>query len=206
MRKINGFSSFKFNYKIFVVFIIFILTLGVSSGVYLNKIYPESINSITEYISRTSNYYSNTDYSVFELVFLNLKNDFLYLSSLFILSLGVITWPLTFLAIFLKGLSIGFTINTLVLGFNPGYIKIIFLILVKNIVIIPLSIVIMIITFSYVLEFLSNFKLFRKFKNNNHMKRLIVKCSVNTMSVVVPTVLIQSILNAVSIFLLQRIF
>ncbi|KXZ39659.1 hypothetical protein SAMN05661008_00664 [Alkalithermobacter thermoalcaliphilus JW-YL-7 = DSM 7308] len=206
MKKIGINLISKSNHSIFIGFIIFILLLGISLGVYLNKIYPDSTSYIMEYISRTSNYYTDSSYSVLNLMYINGKNDFFYLLSLLVLSLGVFTWPLALLVIFLKGVSVGFTVSTLVIGFNFSYLKMIFFVLVKNIVIMPFSIVVMVVLFNYVKNAFSAIKMSRKFKNKYYITRLAKKYIINSMAIIIPAVLVQGFINGILIFITQRIF
>ncbi|SHH08455.1 hypothetical protein [Tepidibacter thalassicus] len=205
MDKISKFFRMRSNYKITLIFFIFLFSLGITSGVYLNKTYPILNSSIKDYISRTNSYYT-TDFNILKLTFLNFKNDLIYLFSMYLCSLMIFTCPLVLVIVFLKGLSIGYTINTLILILKMSSLKIIFLTLIKNILIVPFSFFVIILSFNYFLEAVCAIKICTKFKSLNYMKKLIIKYSINTVVLFLLVSILQSLVDAASIFIIQRIF
>jgi stage II sporulation protein M len=203
LKKIFNFS--KSNYKIILIFFIFLFSLGITSGVYLNKVYPISNSSIVDYISRTTSYYEGS-FDVLKLTFLNFKNDIIYLLSMYLCSLMVFTCPLVLVIVFLKGLSIGYTINTVILILKMSSFKIVLLTLIKNILIVPFSFFVIILSFNYFLEAVSAIKICNRFKSLNHMKKLITKYSINVLTLFLVVSILQSLVNVASIFIIQRIF
>lgn len=206
MKKINDFFNTKYNYKVIIIIFIFLFSLGITSGVYLNKLYSQGNSSIADYIARTNNYYSNSNFNISQLLFLNVKNDFIYLLSMYLCSLVVVTFPLVLTIIFFKGLSIGYTVNTLVLTLKVGSIKSILLILMKNILIIPFSILVIIISLNYFMESISALRYSSKFRNMNYMKKVAKKYSVNIAGLFMLIIVLQGIINAISMLILKRIF
>ncbi|CAH2212905.1 hypothetical protein [Tepidibacter aestuarii] len=205
MKNIFKFSSSNCNYKIIMIIFIFLFSLGVTSGAYLNKIYSISDTSMNEFISRTTSDY-NQNFNLIGEALLNLKNDFIYLISMYLASLFVITSPLVLVIVFLKGLSIGYTVNTLILVLKSGSIKMIFLILMKNIVIIPFTFLVIFFSFNYFFEAIHALKISNRFKNYNHIKKLMLKYSINLIGLFAVIVTIQGVVNLVSIFIMQKIF
>ncbi len=205
MKNIFKFSSSNLNYKIIMIIFIFLFSLGVTSGAYLNKVYSISDTSMNEFISRTTSYY-NQNFNLINETLLNLKNDFVYLISIYLASLFVITSPLVLVIVFLKGLSVGYTVNTLILVLKTGSIKMIFLILMKNIVIIPFTFFVIFFSFNYFFEAIHALRISNRFKNHNHIKKLMLKYSVNLIGIFAAIVTIQGIVNLVSIFIMQKIF
>ncbi|MEJ8553672.1 hypothetical protein [Tepidibacter sp. Z1-5] len=205
MKKIFKFSSSNLNYKIIMIIFIFLFSLGVTSGAYLNKVYSISNTSMNEFISRTTSDY-NQNFNLINETLLNLKNDFVYLISMYLSSLFIITSPLILVIVFLKGLSVGYTVNTLMLVLKTGSIKMIFLILMKNIVIIPFTFLVMSFSFNYFFEAIHALRISNRFKNYNHIKKLMLKYSINLIGLFAVIVTIQGIVNLVSILIMQKIF
>ncbi len=206
MKRINSFFYSNLNYKIISIFFIFLFTFGITSGVYLNKVYPIENTSIIDHIIKINSYYDHSNFPISKLIVLNLKNDFFYLFSVYICSLMIFTWPLILGIIFLKGLSIGYTISILLLALKENAMKIIISILIKNILIIPFSLIIILFAFNYFMESIGTLKICSRFKNSNHMKKLIKKYTMNTIVLFIPMVLIQSMVNGIYIYIAQRIF
>lgn len=205
MKNIFKFSRSNVNYKIIMIIFIFLFSLGVTSGAYLNKVYSISDTSMNEFISRTTSDY-NQNFNLINETLLNLKNDFVYLISIYLASLFVITSPLVLVIVFLKGLSVGYTVNTLMLVLKTGSIKMIFLILMKNIVIIPFTFFVIFFSFNYFFEAIHALKVSGRFKNYNHIKKLMFKYSINLIGIFAVIVALQGIVNLVSIFIMQKIF
>ena len=205
MKNIFKLSKSNLNYKIIMIIFIFLFSLGVTSGAYLNKVYSISDTSMNEFISRTTSDY-NQNFNLINETLLNLKNDFVYLISIYLASLFVITSPLVLVIVFLKGLSIGYTVNTLMLVLKTGSIKMIFLILMKNIVIIPFTFFVILFSFNYFFEAIHALKVSNIFKNYNHIKKLMFKYSINLIGIFAVITALQGVVNLVSIFIMQKVF
>ncbi|MGL4912184.1 MAG: stage II sporulation protein M, partial [Romboutsia sp.] len=126
-----------------VVFIAFIIL-----GTYLNKIWPSSQTSIIENINPSVEYY-NSKSGTTEAVISNLKSDTMFMASISICTLLVVTFPIVVIIFMLKGLSMGYTINSTILALKFESMKMIFIILFKNIVIIPGAIILALISLNY---------------------------------------------------------
>lgn len=205
MKNIFKLSKSNLNYKIIMIIFIFLFSLGVTSGAYLNKVYSISDTSMNEFISRTTSDY-NQNFNLINETLLNLKNDFVYLISIYLASLFVITSPLVLVIVFLKGLSVGYTVNTLMLVLKAGSIKMIFLILMKNIVIIPFTFFVILFSFNYFFEAIHALKVSNRFRNYNHIKKLMFKYSINLIGIFAVIAVLQGVVNLVSIFIMQKVF
>lgn len=205
MKNIFKLSKSNLNYKIIMIIFIFLFSLGVTSGAYLNKVYSISDTSMNEFISRTTSDY-NQNFNLINETLLNLKNDFVYLISIYLASLFVITSPLVLVIVFLKGLSVGYTVNTLMLVLKAGSIKMIFLILMKNIVIIPFTFFVILFSFNYFFEAIHALKVSNRFRNYNHIKKLMFKYSINLIGIFAVIAVLQGVVNIVSIFIMQKVF
>ena len=116
-----------------------------------------------------------------------------------ILNLLVITFPISILIFMLKGLSIGYTINSCILLLKAKSIKIVFTALIKNLVIIPGTIILIIISINYLKEFVKEYKN----KKKKNIIFLLKQYLLNLIIILVSTLLIQALLNFIFINILQ---
>lgn len=179
-----------------VLFVIFIVL-----GTYLNKIWPSYQQSMSENLNPIIKYY-NSSFNIKDIIISNMKNDIIFMSLIFISSLFVITFPIIIIIFMLKGLSIGYTINSIILTMKLKGIKIILILLLRNIIIIPGSVILILISFNYIKEVIYQLK---KNKGDNILflgKRYLL----NSLIVLAITVGLQLTLNFISTSIIRAIF
>ena len=101
----------------------------------------------------------------------------------------------------LKGLSIGYTINSIILAMKLKGIKMLLIILLRNIIIIPGAIILTLISFNYIREAIYQLK---KGKSDNILflgKRYLL----NSLIILSVTVGLQLILNFIGISIIRFI-
>ena len=116
-----------------------------------------------------------------------------------ILNLLVITFPVSILIFMLKGVSIGYTINSCILLLKLKSIKIVFVVLIKTLAIIPGAIILTLVSMNYLKEF------FYEFKNRNkkNMIFLFKRYLLNSIIIIAVSLLLQVLLNFIFINILQ---
>jgi len=180
-----------------ILFMVFIL-LGTSLNKYLNG-YEDIIISL---VNSIENYYSSKDnIEIGNIILSNFKLDFNFISLIGILNLLVVTFPLAIIIFMLKGMSIGYTINSCILLLKSKSIKLIFVALVKNFAIIPGTIILVLVSFNYIKEILKEVK----YKNTKNIYFLMRRYLLNLGIIMVVTLLTQVLLNFIFINILQFI-
>ena len=174
----------KINKSILIIGIIFIFSIVVGS--FLNKIWPSyqkekflNISPMIDYYDSNLNLKSN--------VINNLKSDFLLIFIMSLSTLFVFTFPIAMILFIIKGISIGYTINSIILALKIKSIKMILVTFSKNIIVIPGTIILLIIGINYAKEVL-----FQKKKNilplfNRHI--------LNMLLLIFGTIFVQAIIN-----------
>lgn len=186
------------NKKIILAGILFIVFVII--GTCLNKIYPGYENTINESVNSIEKYYSSRESIIIkEIIFSNLKLDFKFILLMGILNLFVILFPISIIIFMLKGVSIGYTINSCILLLKSKSIKVIFVIMIKNFAIIPGVIILFLISWNYVKEILKEFK----YKNKKNMIFLIKRYLLNLIIVSFVTLFVQVVLNFIFINILK---
>ena len=117
----------------------------------------------------------------------NLKSDFLLIFIMSLSTLFVFTFPIAMILFIIKGISIGYTINSIILALKIKSIKMILVTFSKNIIVIPGTIILLIIGINYAKEVL-----FQKKKNilplfNRHI--------LNMLLLIFGTIFVQAIIN-----------
>ena len=120
------------NNEIIIISVIFIIFVVI--GACINKFYPEAQNSIAINVSGANEYYSS-DVNLKNILISNLKSDILFLSGIAICTLTIVLLPISIGIFILKGLAIGYTINSVVLALKINSLKIILITLAKSIII-----------------------------------------------------------------------
>lgn len=178
-----------------IVFIVF-----VAIGTYLNKIFPNGQDLVIDSINDLNDYYSQgSDINVSAVVFSNLRENIIFLGSIILFSLFVFTFPLSIISFLLKGISIGYTINSLILLIKLKSIKMILIIVMKNFIIIPGAILIMAVSFYYIKNIYEEYKRGRKEGILFLGKRYLL----NGIIIIIVCVSAQLLLNSISIGILQ---
>ncbi|HBH0666047.1 TPA: stage II sporulation protein M [Clostridioides difficile] len=197
MRRTYRKNDFReLNRQIIIIGLLFMMSIVVGS--YINKILPGSSNNILNNINPAVEYY-NLNISIKDTVIQNLKSDAIFMGSIALLSLFVVTIPAVLVAFVLKGMSIGYTINSCILALKFKSIKMILIILFKNLIIIPCAIILALISLSYFKEMVYEFKK----KNRKNMQFLIKRYILNIIIIIAPSLGLQLILNTVSIGIIK---
>ncbi|QWQ97812.1 hypothetical protein E1H46_06150 [Clostridioides difficile] len=197
MRRTYRKNDFReLNRQIIIIGLLFMMSIVVGS--YINKILPGSSNNILNNINPAVEYY-NLNISIKDTVIQNLKSDAIFMGSIALLSLFVVTIPAVLVAFVLKGMSIGYTINSCILALKFKSIKMILIILFKNLIIIPCAIILALISLSYFKEMVYEFKK----KNEKNLQFLIKRYILNIIIIIALSLGLQLILNTASIGIIK---
>ena len=197
MRRTYRKNDFReLNRQIIIIGLLFMMSIVVGS--YINKILPGSSNNILNNINPAVEYY-NLNISIKDTVIQNLKSDAIFMGSIALLSLFVVTIPAVLVAFVLKGMSIGYTINSCILALKFKSIKMILIILFKNLIIIPCAIILALISLSYFKEMVYEFKK----KNRKNMQFLIKRYILNIIIIIALSLGLQLILNTACIGIIK---
>ena len=197
-RTIRKRYDLKISKEIIYLSIIFIILVFI--GTYLNKFLPNGQDIVLDSINNLNEYYSQgSDINVRAVVFSNLRENIVFLGSIVLFSLFVFTFPLSIISFILKGLSIGYTINSFILLIKLKSIKMILIMLIKNFIIIPGAILLMVISFYYIRNIYEEYKRGRKegilFLGRRYL--------LNGIIVIIICIFLQLLLNVISIGILQ---
>lgn len=154
----NDFDSL--NRGILVIGILFIVSAAF--GTYLNKAGIDS-NDLMSKIAPAADYYK-TEFKVMEIVYTNIKADILFLGLIALFGLFVVTIPLSVVVFVIKGVSIGYTINSCILVLNSGGTNLVALVIIKNLAIVPGGILLVLLSVNYFKEMIHRMK---KVSNRN---------------------------------------
>ncbi|NMS88967.1 hypothetical protein HGQ85_03425 [Clostridioides difficile] len=197
MRRTYRKNDFReLNRQIIIIGLLFMMSIVIGS--YINKILPGSSDNILNNINPAVEYY-NLNLNIKETVIQNLKSDGIFMGSIALLSLFVVTIPAVIVVFVLKGMSIGYTINSFILALKFKSAKMILIILFKNLIIIPCAIILTLISLSYFKEMVYEFK-----KNNRkNMQFLIKRYILNIIIIIALSLGLQLILNTASIGIIK---
>lgn len=197
-RTIRKRDSLKISKEIIYLSIIFIIFVLV--GTYLNKIFFNGQDIVLDSINDLNNYYSQgSNINVRDVVFSNLRENIFFLGSIVIFTLFVFTFPLAIISFLLKGVSIGYTINSFILLIKLKSIKMILIMVIKNFIIIPGAILLLAISFYYIKNIYEEYKKGRKEGILFLGKRYLL----NGIIVIIICTVVQLLLNTISIGILQ---
>jgi stage II sporulation protein M len=196
LRKTSRKDDFdSLNRSIMIVGILFIISVAI--GTYLNKIIPGSGNMIDN-INPTVNYY-NSGISVVQTVFANYKSDLLFMGIMAICGLFVITVPLAGLVFILKGISIGYAINSCIIALKVKSTSLVVLVIIKNLIIIPGGILLLLLALNYFREIIYRYKRV----SNRNIFSLVKRYVFNVLIVIIVSTGLQLVLNTVSIGIMK---
>ena len=197
-RTIRKRDSLKISKEIMYLSIIFIIFVLV--GTYLNKIFLNGQDIVLDSINDLNNYYSQgSNINVRAVVFSNLRENIFFLGSIVIFTLFVFTFPLAIISFLLKGVSIGYTINSFILLIKLKSIKMILIMVIKNFIIIAGAILLLAISFYYIKNIYEEYKKGRKEGILFLGKRYLL----NGIIVIIICTVVQLLLNTISIGILQ---
>ncbi|MDO5010775.1 MAG: hypothetical protein Q4E31_08120 [Intestinibacter bartlettii] len=187
---------YKRNKSLIIISIIFILFVVL--GACLNKIDSSNLNNMAKQIDEINAYY-NGNVNKKDFIFTNIKEYIRYLGSIGILTLFFFTYPLAILVFIVKAMSIGYTINTSIILLGLSSFKMCIIVFLKNIIIVPMSIILIELSIGYIK---SVYKLLKKKRQDSIvslgkefvLKLLIIMCA---------SIILQSIFNIISITIIQ---
>ena len=187
------------NNEIIIISVIFIIFVVI--GACINKFYPEAQNSIAINVSGANEYYSS-DVNLKNILISNLKSDILFLSGIAICTLTIVLLPISIGIFILKGLAIGYTINSVVLALKINSLKIILITLSKSIIILPGILILSIVSLKYITHIVNEIR-----KNNRSKIAFLCKrYALNSSIIIIITTSSQFIINAISIATLKFLF
>ncbi|WP_297137082.1 hypothetical protein [Terrisporobacter sp.] len=195
IRRKNNYTISKEMIYIGILFIIF-----TAIGTYLNKIFSNGQDIILDSINSLNSYYSQgSNIDVSAVIFSNLRQDIVFLGGIVLSTLFIVTFPLAIISFLLKGLSIGYTINSCILLIKLKSIKMILIMVIKNFIIIPGAILLIVISLYYIRNIYEEYKKGRREGILFLGKRFLL----NGIIIIIICVFSQLLLNAVSIGILQ---
>lgn len=182
-----------------IIIIGFILVISVILGTYLNKMWPSYQNKIVDNINPFIEYYNNSSINLKSTIITNLKSDTSFMFKIIILSLLVVTFPIAIIIFILKGVSIGYTINSIILTLKFKSIKMFFITFIKNIIILSGAIILLVISFNYFKDIINEIK---KHKKDN-IPFLLKRYLLNSIIVLAISLILQLLLNTISISIIK---
>lgn len=197
MRRINRRTTLdKISKDMIIISSLFILF--VILGSLLNKIFPQYKEVISNNITYTNSYY-DSGMKIKEVLMSNFKMDLSLLAGMSICTLSIILAPIALIIFAVKGLSIGYTINTFIIAMKASSFKMLCVTLIKFSVVLPGMIVLALISLKYFEEFIKNIRKQNKTNCTYLMKRYII----NSFLIIMISVSAQTILNAISTITLK---
>ncbi|MFR3498595.1 MAG: hypothetical protein ACLTT7_06195 [Paraclostridium bifermentans] len=197
MRRINRRTTLdKISKDMIIISSLFILF--VILGSLLNKIFPQYTEVISNNITYTNSYY-DSGMKIKEVLMSNFKMDLSLLVGMSICTLSIILAPIALIIFAVKGLSIGYTINTFIIAMKASSFKMLCVTLIKFSIVLPGMIILALISLKYFEEFIKNVKKQNKTNCTYLMKRYII----NSFLIIMISVSAQTILNAISTITLK---
>lgn len=185
------------NKQLIVIGLIFLISVVI--GTYLNKIWYDCQTYISDFINPIIEYY-NSKISIKNIVLANLKSDLLFMIYISFSTLLVVTFPITLILFTLKGISMGYTINSILLTMKLKSIKLIFITISKNLIIILGATIIILISTRYIKDIVSEFK---RNRNKNKIIFLFSRYILNSIIVLAITIGLQVLLNTLIISIIK---
>ncbi|WP_455541885.1 stage II sporulation protein M [Intestinibacter sp.] len=193
MRKKDFYKRNKSLIIISIIFIVFVV-----GGSYLNKIDSSNLNKMSSQIDEIRAYY-NGNINIKDFVFTNIKEYIRYLGLIGILSLFFFTYPIAIIVFIVKAMSIGYTINTSVILLGLNSFKMCIIVFLKNIIIVPMSIILIELSIGYIKSVYKQLKN----KRQDSIVSLGKEFVLNLIIVMCASIILQSILNIISISIIQ---
>ncbi|MGN1031876.1 MAG: hypothetical protein ACI4PU_00300 [Intestinibacter sp.] len=187
---------YKKNKSLVIISVIFMAFVII--GACLNKFDSCNIKNLSFEIDELRTYYSS-DIDIKNFILINIKEYIRYLASIGILSLLFFTFPLAVMIFVVKAVSIGYAVNTSVLLLGFSSIKMCVIIFIKNIVIIPVSIILMILSIEYVKN------IFKQLKNKRQDSILSLgkRFLLNLIIIMFSSIILQSLLNIIVVAIIR---
>ena len=143
--------------------------------------------------------YYNGNISIKDFTITNIKEYIRYLGSIGIFTLLFFTFPISIIVFIVKAISIGYTINTSVLLLGLSSFKMCIIVLLKNIVIIPMSIILIELAISYIKNVYKQLKKNRQDSIVSLGKEFVL----NLVIIMCASIILQTVLNIISISIIQ---
>ena len=192
----HAYNHYKRNKSLILISVIFILFIVVCSCI--NKIDSSNLEDMSSQIGEIKSYY-NGNISIKDFTITNIKEYIRYLGSIGIFTLLFFTFPISIIVFIVKAISIGYTINTSVLLLGLSSFKMCIIVLLKNIVIIPMSIILIELAISYIKNV---YKQLKK-KRQDSIVALGKEFVLNLVIIMCASIILQTVLNIISISIIQ---
>ena len=184
------------NKQLIVIGLIFLTAVVI--GTYLNKMWPDYQGNIVNSINPIVEYYSSK-ISIKNIVLANLKSDISFMMYISLSTLFVVTFPITLILFIVKGISMGYTINSVILAMKLKSIKFILITTFKNLIILG-TIILILISINYIKEMVLEFK---KSRNRSKIIFLFSRYLLNSIIVLAITIGLQVLLNTLIISIIK---
>ena len=193
MRKKDFYKRNKSLIIISIIFIIFVIV-----GSCLNKMDSSNLDNISNQIGKISSYYDG-NINKKDFIFTNIKEYIRYLGLIGLGTLFFFTYPVAIIVFILKAMSIGYTINTSIILLGFSSFKMCIIVFLKNIVIVPMSIILIELSIGYIKSVYKQLKKNRQDSIVSLGKEFVL----NLRIIMCASIILQSILNIISISIIQ---
>ena len=187
---------YKRNKSLIIISIIFIIFLIVGSC--LNKMDSSNLDNISNQIGKISSYYDG-NINKKDFIFTNIKEYIRYLGLIGLGTLFFFTYPVAIIVFIVKAMSIGYTINTSIILLGFSSFKMCIIVFLKNIVIVPMSIILIELSIGYIKSVYKQLKKNRQDSIVSLGKEFVL----NLIIIMCASIILQSILNIISISIIQ---
>ena len=193
MRKKDFYKRNKSLIIISIIFIIFVIV-----GSCLNKMDSSNLDNISNQIGKISSYYDG-NINKKDFIFTNIKEYIRYLGLIGLGTLFFFTYPVAIIVFIVKAMSIGYTINTSIILLGFSSFKRCIIVFLKNIVIVPMSIILIELSIGYIKSVYKQLKKNRQDSIVSLGKEFVL----NLIIIMCASIILQSILNIISISIIQ---
>ena len=193
MRKKDFYKRNKSLIIISIIFIIFVIV-----GSCLNKMDSSNLDNISNQIGKISSYYDG-NINKKDFIFTNIKEYIRYLGLIGLGTLFFFTYPVAIIVFIVKAMSIGYTINTSIILLGFSSFKMCIIVFLKNIFIVPMSIILIELSISYIKNVYKQLKKNRQDSIVSLGKEFVL----NLIIIMCASIILQSILNIISISIIQ---
>ena len=193
MRKKDFYKRNKSLIIISIIFIIFVIV-----GSCLNKMDSSNLDNISNQIGKISSYYDG-NINKKDFIFTNIKEYIRYLGLIGLGTLFFFTYPVAIIVFIVKAMSIGYTINTSIILLGFSSFKMCIIVFLKNIVIVPMSIISIELSIGYIKSVYKQLKKNRQDSIVSLGKEFVL----NLIIIMCASIILQSILNIISISIIQ---
>ena len=193
MRKKDFYKRNKSLIIISIIFIIFVIV-----GSCLNKMDSSNLDNISNQIGKISSYYDG-NINKKDFIFTNIKEYIRYLGLIGLGTLFFFTYPVAIIVFIVKAMSIGYTINTSIILLGFSSFKMCIIVFLKNIVIVPMSIILIELSIGYIKSVYKQLKKNRQDSIVSLGKEFVL----NLIIIMCASIILQSILNIISISITQ---